>query len=119
MSFLVLLVVLLLLASLCIVSVSVLWLTVPLVGLRCVTVVFPDHTHLHFNIKLNIKSKKEGNDLGSIQSSTTPDPGHHLGKYKYTIKHHTQESQEIGTFPAGDHMATVNRQENTTNTKHK
>ena len=25
-----------------------LFLTVPLVGLRCVIVVFPDHTHLHF-----------------------------------------------------------------------
>ena len=48
-------------------SVSVLWLTVSLVGLRCVTVVFPDHTHLHFNIKFNIKSKKEDNDRESIQ----------------------------------------------------
>ena len=25
-------------------------------------------------------SKEEGNDQGSIQSNTIPDPGHHLGK---------------------------------------
>ena len=27
---------------------------------------------------LDIKSKKVGKDLESIQSSTTPDPGHHM-----------------------------------------
>ena len=34
----------------CLVTVSALWLflTVPWVVLRCVIVVFPDHTHLHF-----------------------------------------------------------------------
>ena len=26
------------------------------------------------------ESKEEGNDQESIQSSTTPDPGHHMGK---------------------------------------
>ena len=37
----------LLLSSLCLVTVSVLWLilTVPLVGLQCVIVLFPDYTH--------------------------------------------------------------------------
>ena len=41
------LVALLLLSYICIVSVNVLWLflTVPWVGLQCVIVVFPDHTH--------------------------------------------------------------------------
>ena len=41
------LVALLLLSYSCIVTVYVLWLSlmVPLVGLRCVIVVFPDHTH--------------------------------------------------------------------------
>ena len=34
---------------------------------------------------------------------------------KYTIKHHTQESQEVSPFPAGDHRAKINRQENTIN----
>ena len=49
---------LLLLSYRCIVTINVLWLflTVPWVGLQCVTVVFPDHTHLFFGaneIKLN------------------------------------------------------------------
>ena len=41
---------LLLLSYRCIVSITVLWLflTVPWVGLQCVIVVFPDHTHLRF-----------------------------------------------------------------------
>ena len=40
----------LLLAYRCIVTINVLWLflTVPWVGLQCVIVVFPDHTHLLF-----------------------------------------------------------------------
>ena len=37
---------------------------------------------------------------------------------KNTIKHHTQESQEIRHFPAGDNKAAMNRQESMTNTKH-
>ena len=42
------LVALLKLSFLCLVSVNVLWLflMVPRVGLQCVIVVFPDHTHL-------------------------------------------------------------------------
>ena len=46
------LVVLLCLFSLCLVIVVVQWLflTVPWVGLQCVIVVFPDHTHLLFNV---------------------------------------------------------------------
>ena len=41
---------LLLLSYRCIVTINVLWffLKVPWVGLQCVIVVFPDHTHLHF-----------------------------------------------------------------------
>ena len=44
------LVALLLLSYRCIVTINVLWLlhTVPWVGLQCVIVIFPDHTHLHF-----------------------------------------------------------------------
>ena len=43
---------LLLLFYKCIVTINVLWLflTVPWVGLQCVIVVFPDHTHLLFNL---------------------------------------------------------------------
>ena len=38
---------------------------------------------------------------------------------KQTRKHHTQESQEVSPFPAGDHKATMNRQESMTNKKQK
>ena len=56
---------LLLLSYRCIVTVNVLWLflTVPWVGLQCVIVVFPDHTHLlvllkskHIAFKFSIDS---------------------------------------------------------------
>ena len=45
------LVALLLLSYRCIVTINVLWLflTVPWIGLQCVIVVFPDHTHLLIN----------------------------------------------------------------------
>ena len=38
---------------------------------------------------------------------------------KNIVKHHTQESQEVSPFPAGDHKATRNRKDNMakTNTK--
>ena len=52
-----------------------------------------------------------------MQSGTTPDPGHHTDKWQTTIKYHTQESQEVSPFPAGDHKAALNRQERMTNTK--
>ena len=43
---------LLLLSYKCFVTINVLWLflTVPWVGLQCVIEVFPDHTHLLFNL---------------------------------------------------------------------
>ena len=47
-------------------------------------------------------SKEEGKDQELIQSSITSDPRHHMGKWQNTKKHHTQESQEVSPFPAGD-----------------
>ena len=38
---------------------------------------------------------------------------------KNTIKHHTQESQEVNPFPTGDRKAAMNRQESMTKMKHK
>ena len=51
------LVALLLLSFGCIVTVNNLWLflTVPWVGLQCVIVVFPDHTHLHLLDNSNLR----------------------------------------------------------------
>ena len=50
------LIALLLLSYGCLVTVNVLWLllTVPCVGLQCVIVVFPDHTHLLFQSMLKV-----------------------------------------------------------------
>ena len=47
------LVALLLMSYRCIVTVNALWLflTVPWVGLQCVSVVFPEHTHLLFSLR--------------------------------------------------------------------
>ena len=53
-------------------------------------------------------SKKEGKYQESIQSSTTPDQGHHMGKWQ---KRNTQESQGVIPFSAGDHKAARNRQD--------
>ena len=63
-------------------------------------------------------SKKKGKDQKSTQSSTTPDPGHHI-KVTITQTNHIQDSQDVSPVPAGDHKATMNRQEYMTNTKQK
>ena len=34
-----------------------------------------------------------------------------MRKYQNTRKYHTQESQEVSTFPAGDHKAARNRED--------
>ena len=50
------LVALLLLSYRCIVTINAMWLilAVPSVGLQCVIVIFPDHTHLLFSIDLRL-----------------------------------------------------------------
>ena len=50
-----------------------------------------------------------------MQSSTTPDQ--RTPHEKVIKKLHIQESQEVSHFPAGDHKAAINRQDNMTNTK--
>ena len=55
------------------------------------------------------QSKEEGKDQELIQSSSTPDPGHHTRESdKDTRIHHTQESQKVSPFPAGDQKAARN-----------
>ena len=53
-----------------------------------------------------MQSKKKGIDQESIQSSTTPDPGYKVTTSQLDI---TNKSQEISSFPAGDHKALINR----------
>ena len=57
------LIALLLLSYRCIVTINVLWpfLYVPLVGLQCVIVVFPDRTHLLFHCVCYHEEKNEIN----------------------------------------------------------
>ena len=47
-------------------------------------------------------------DQESIQSSTTPDPGHQWESDKLTVRHHKREPRGQ-PFPAGDHKAHTNR----------
>ena len=65
---------------------------------------------------LGFRSKEEGNDRKSIQSSTTPDPNTIREIGKNTRKHHTQERHEVSIFPAGDHKSARNRQDGITKT---
>ena len=61
------------------------------------------------NFRVNIfKSKKEGKDHESIQSSPTPEPGYKWESDNLTIDI-TNESQEVSPFPAGEHKASINR----------
>ena len=43
----------------------------------------------------------------------------HLGKRQNTRKHNIHDSQEVSSFPAGDHKATRNRHDSTTHTNMK
>ena len=54
------------------------------------------------------KSKKEGKDQESIQSSTTSDRDTN-GKVTNSQLDIANESQEVNPFPAGDHKALINR----------
>ena len=52
-----------------------------------------------------VQSKKGDKDQESIQWSTTPDPGYHMGKWQKQKLNITNESQGVNLFPAGDHKA--------------
>ena len=50
---------------------------------------------MHFVQKADMKSKEEGKDQESIQSSTIFDPGHHMGKWqKHKKTSHTREKSK-------------------------
>ena len=52
------------------------------------------------------QSKKARKDQETIQSSTLPDPGYHMGKYQKYNKHHQQEPRGQ-PFPSSDHKAAI------------
>ena len=55
----------------------------------------PQESSLHktevVGVKMKIKSKKEGKDQESIQSSTIPDPGYQWENDNFTIRLHKRE----------------------------
>ena len=55
-----------------------------------------------------IGSKEEGNDQESIQSNTTPDPGHHMGKCQ---KHKKNITHKRAKRPALSQQVTTRLQE--------
>ena len=59
------------LSSWCLLIVMWLFLTVPKVGLQCVIVVFPDHTHLLFSILLLVHAFHNATDMFSLMSCTS------------------------------------------------
>ena len=48
-------------------------------------------------------------DQESIQSSTTPDPGHHMGKWQKHKKTLHTRGPRVSPFPPGDHEHTLKR----------
>ena len=60
-----------------------------------------------------VKIRNQNNKVSHLMQDTTWESD------KNTRRHHTQESQEASPFPAGDHKAAMNRQDSTTDTKHK
>ena len=61
-------------------------------------------------LEFKLLCKEEANYQALIQLSTTPDPGHHMGKLQNTRKHHIQEKQELSPIQAGDHKVARIRQ---------
>ena len=62
-----------------------------------------------YSLLLKIKkSKREGKDQKSIQTSTTSDTGHRWESDNFTFDI-TNESQDTSHFQAGDHKASINR----------
>ena len=64
----------------------------------------------------NTESKKDGKDKETVQSSTTPDLGHHMESNTITVNI-TNKSQEASPFTSGDHKAAMNRRKSMRNTR--
>ena len=60
---------------------------------------------------INAESKEEGKYQESIQLSTTPDLGHHMGSKKNTRIHHIQKGQEVrvSSVPFSDNIWLQNK----------
>ena len=56
----------------------------------------------------HMKVRKRGQRSGIITIKPTTDPGYQSKSDTFTIRH-TNESQEVSPFQAGDHKASINR----------
>ena len=87
----------------------------PLFGLQCVIVVFPDHTHLllfllvklyirqtDWKVSKGAKIRNRYNQVPHLTQDTN-------GKVTNSQLDTTNESQEVSPFPAGDRKAHINR----------
>ena len=72
-------------------------------------------------VLLSANLSREGKDQESMQSSTTPDPEQHSGKWQKHKKTTHTWAKRLALFQAGDHKAARNIQDNITKTimKHK
>ena len=88
-------------------TVFALWLfvTVPWVGLQCVIVVFPYHTHLLFRLIKVSKGAKIRNRYNQAPHLTQDTNG----KVTNSKLDTTNGDQEVSPFPAGDHKAHINK----------
>ena len=59
------------------------------------------------------ETKNGDEDHESKQSSTTPDTGYQTGTVTSSQFNATNESQEVSSFPAGDHKAAMSRHKST------
>ena len=65
--------------------------------------------YLGENVSMASKSKEEGTDQDSIQTSTSTDTGNHMGKVTKHNKHHVQDNQKASPFQEVIHKAAENR----------
>ena len=86
---------------------------------KILVLVLPEALEAEILARITIKVRKKAKIRNRYNRET------HLSKDttwesdKNTRKHHTQESQEVSTFPAGDHKAATNRKDIMTDRKHK
>ena len=80
------------------------WCLVTAVPQGCLFVVFPNHTHLLFLVKVSkgAKMRNRYNQVPHLTQVTN-------GKVTNSQLDTTNESQEVSSFPAGDHKAHINR----------
>ena len=64
-------------------------------------------------IKKKVKTRNRYNQVQNLTQDNTWESGYNKRK------HHIQESQEASPFPAGGHMAAMDRQVSMKDTKHK